>query len=264
MFDVEMKQENKHNSHKKKKINFWRLSNKNKGLIIIIVSVILIIVLLSFLYLKKQKENYNNIKENKNNYLVYTKYSNSNSNYPKNIPYVNIKSSVIKTVNEDIDLFLENFVDETKCFISYEYGINGIILSLIVKVTDCSSEYAPEVFFRSYNINLSTLEVISDESLLDFFGIDDSTVEKLIESQFKNFYLELVEEEYYVPEECDYKCFLEYRNVDDYMSNLNYYVMDGNLVAYKPFVFSSIYGDEDFFNDDDFIFVLAQSGTEEE
>lgn len=66
-------------------------------------------------------------------------------------------------------------MNSAKSIITYEYDINGIILSLVIKVINNETTYAPEPYFRSYNINLETQEVISDQTLLEYFN--DKSIE---------------------------------------------------------------------------------------
>ena len=225
-------------------------------------SVITIFLLVFLFFVFKQDENYKSIKEDKNQYLVYTKYQESNDNYEISIPYINIRSSVIKQVNDDISNFLEKFMEEEKAVINYEYDINGIILSLVVKVIDYDNDYAPKPYFRSYNINLKKLELIENDSLLSFFDVNYENVHDIIASQLYTYYKNIVEEGYYQEEECDYSCFLSYREINDYLDDVTYYVKNGNLIAYKPFVFSSVYGEEYFFNDEHFEFLIVKTTKE--
>ena len=235
-----------------------KLANNTKRTLIYILGASIIIFIITFIYVKKQNENYRNIKQEKDNYIVYTKYSQNTNNYAQNIPYINIKSNNIDLVNEDIDSFVFNFKGQNKCIISYEYDINGIILSVIVKVGDYSTEYSPQVYAKSYNINLDTLEVINNDVLLNFFGTDESEVSSIIESKFKLYYTDLVNQNYFSQEECNYDCFLKYRNVSNYLDNVNYYVKDGKLYVYKPFVTYSIYDEEEYFTEDSYKFLIAK------
>lgn len=258
MFDVENRRnENIKAVPKKKKAK--RFDTDTKKIFIISLTIFIIIFLIVYIFVRKGNDNYNDIKANKSKFLIYTKYEKTNTNYPKHIPYVNIKGDIIKQVNEDINLFASDFKKVNRCVFLYEYDISGVILSIVLKAVNYNVEYAPEVYFRSYNINLSTLEVISDEALLDFFGTDVSGVEQLIENRFRNFHQEIVADGYYHANECNYECFLNYRNVQNYMDNVSYYVKDGNLIAYKPFIFFSIYGEEDYFKDEDFQFLLVET-----
>ena len=71
-------------------------------------------------------------------------------------------------------------------------------------------------------------------------------------------YKDEVAQGYMEEAECNYECYLGYRGVDDYLSELNYYIKDGKLVVYKPFIYSSIFGEEEYFNEDSFIFPITE------
>ncbi len=258
MFEIEENKNKKSNQTIKRK-NKRRIDINTKRTLIISGTLFLIVFLIIYFYQKKQENNYSKIKLEKNNYLVYTKYQKKNSNYKIFVPFINLKGDVIEKVNEDIDLFTNEFIADKRCTVLYEYDISGIILSVIVKAIDYNTEYAPETYFRSYNINLNTLEVISNESLLDFFDTNLSTVEELIDNQFKMYYQDIVSDGYFHQNECNYNCFLSYRGIDDYLKNVVYYVKEGNLVAYEPFITYSIYGEEDYFEDEDFEILIVET-----
>lgn len=235
-----------------------KLSDGTKRRIVICITVVSIVLMIVVFYLKKQYDNLGNIKTYNNNYLVYTKKSNDKGHYYKNVPYLNIKSEVAKAINENISAFLEEYLDDDNVAISYEYDLSGDILSLVIKVTDYNTNYAPEIYFKSFNYNIKDESLVSDLKLLELFNTDESFVESVIESKFQDYYNEEVEEGYFDERECDYNCFLGYREVENYLDNVTYYVKNGKLVAFKPFIFSSIYGEEEFFKDEHFKFVITK------
>lgn len=242
----------------KNKVIPKKMSKDTKFILMVSISVFIVICMIFFIIQNRKNDNYNNIKEDKNNYLVYTKYEKKYKIYSMYVPYVNIDSEVAKSVNEDIDLFVSEFVSSKRAMISYDYDINGIILSLVVKIVDYDTKYAPQPYFRTYNINLNTLDLLSDEALLNYFNVTDSDVETAIEKQFNYYYDKIVEKGYYNEKECNYKCFLKYREVDNYLDRINYYIDDGNLIVYKPFVFYSVFGEEEYFKDKHFKFLIAK------
>ena len=246
-------------SMKKISNKFSNLEDSTKKAIIIGGAIFLIVLLIVGYNASRSSDNFNNIKKDKGNYLVYSKIEKSEGDYPQYVPDINIKSDIIDQVNDDIDSFVGNYLGSDKALITYEYNINGIILSVVLKVINYKEDYAPEIYFRTYNINLNTRELISNESLLSFFEIDETKVSSTIEEGFKGYYADLVKEGYYIPEECDYKCFLGYRDVSNYLDNVNYYVKNGNLIAYRPFVFYSIFGDEEYFEAKHFEFLLVET-----
>ena len=237
----------------------FRIDDSTKRVLIIAGASFLVLLLIIIVIVQKSSENYNNIKIDKNNYLVYSKIEKPDNTYSKYVPYINIKSNAVIFANQEIDNFVSNYIDSPKALVTYEYNINGIILSVVVKVMDFNDEYAPVVDFRTYNINLKTRQVLSDDELLSLFQTNTDSVSSSIRGVFEKYYSDLVNEGYYVESECNYDCFLKYRDVYSYMDNVHYYIKDGNLIAYKPFVFYSILGDEEYFKAEDFEFLLAES-----
>ena len=232
---------------------------KDKKIVPFIISVLLFLIfIIAFAVNKNNANNYGDLKQDKNKYLVYTKYEDKDNIYQKEIPYINMKKDIIKEVNQDIYLFCNDYKNKEKSVISYEYDINGIILSVVLKIVDNETEYAPEVYFKTYNINLDTEEVISDDSLLEFFDVDTSIVNNKIDVGFRNFYKDVTDRGYVDSLECDYSCFLNYRGVDNYLDDVCYYVENGSLVVFKPFIFYSVFGEEKYFSDDDFKFVISK------
>ena len=244
---------------KRIKKKFFTLDDSTKKAIIIGIGVFCIALVIIASNFSKGSDNFKNIKRDKSNYLVYSKIEKDDKDYPKYVPDINIKADAVNLVNEDIDNFVSKYLDSDKTLITYEYNINGIILSVVVKILDYQIEYAPKIYFKTYNINLSTKEVISDKSLLDFFQIDKNEVSKIIENTFKEYYDDLVKKGYYEPTECNYDCFLGYRDITNYLDNVQYYVKNGDLIAYRPFVFYSIFGDEEYFKTKHFEFLLVET-----
>lgn len=227
-----------------------------------IIAIILFIIVVAFIQ-KKNTENFNNIKQDKGAYLVYTKYEDKSTTYTKEVPYVNLKADIFKQVNADILKFCNEYMNQEKSVITYEYDINGIILSLVVKVINNETTFAPEPYFRTYNINLEKEEVISDDALLQFYGVTKRTVETKIKRGLQGYYSDLVKEKYYNTAECSYDCFLKYRGIKNYLDYVSYYIRDGKLIAYKTFIAHSIFGEEEYFTDKSFEFEIADAPSEE-
>lgn len=252
---------NKHrpnrNIKKRKRVTSYEDTNKLKKTGI---AMILLIILSIALVIGERiyTNNYVSIKENKTKYLVYTSFESSDGDYSISVPYLNIKGETGTLINDNIDEYVKLFGTGENCNITYEYDISGVFLSLVLKVCDYNSSNVPKVYFRSYVINLNSLDILSDEALYELYGIDKNNVKSRMKSHFYNFYQDIVNEEYFHEEECDFKCFMKYRDVNDYLEDICYYIDKGNLVAYKSFVFTSIYGEEDYFRDDDFKFLIAK------
>ena len=237
---------------------FNEMESNKKITIVVAIAVLLIIAILCFAYFRNQNSSFSSLKVDRKKALVYTSESKKNSIFYRNVPYLNIKDNYAKEVNEDINLFVSDFIDNEKAIVSYEYNINGEVLSLIIKAVDYDIENVPEVYFRSYNINLKEKSIISDEQLLSNFNITSDDVNTIIEKKFMDWYQDIVKKGYFDENECDYDCFLEYRDVDDYLEGVSYYIEKGNLIVYKPFVFYSVYGEEEYFKEKDFKFIIVK------
>lgn len=234
------------------------MSDDTKKKLIIGVALLLIVLIMVFVYFNSHKNNYYKIKKNKDNYLVYSRIEKDRGANSIYVPYLNIDSEASDAVNADIEAITNEYIEKGNCYITYEYDISGIILSLVLKIKEYNNKGLPDMFFKTYNISLETLELISDESLLDFYDVDTSTVEAVMENKFREHYDNLVNDTYYDPNECDYECFLAYRCFDNYLDDVSYYVENGNLIVFKPFNIFSFFGEEDYFKEDDFKFVIVK------
>lgn len=243
------------------KRDFLHLNNSTKKMVIISGAIILICIIILFYFTLNSSDNYNNIKKDRSKHIVYSIIEKEDNVYSKYVPYINIKSDSVDQVNEDINSFVSSYVDNPNSIIVYEYNISGIFLSIVVRIEDYNDD-SFDVYFRTYIINLIDKELISNDSILNYFNIDENKVSNIIESDFKNFYEDLVDEGYYDSKKCDYKCFLKYKNVSNYLDDVNYYIKDGDLVLYKPFVLYSLSGDVDYFDTDNYEFLLVESVSE--
>ena len=218
----------------------------NNKIIIIIISVFLIASLMVYGIIKINGRNYNYKKIEKSKYIVYTRESNEANYYIQDIPSINLKGKSIEIINQDIDTYLNNFKKDN-IDIYYEYNINGIILSLILIVEDHSKiETATLTYYRAYNININTLELLSNKSVLDYFNVTEQDVSNKLERDLKTYYKDLVNNSIIKENECNYKCFLESRDINsnNYIDNIEYFIRNGELIAFKPIVFIPLFDKE--------------------
>ena len=232
---------------------------KTNKIIIICIAIFLIISIIAYGILKNSNKNFNNIKEDKSKYIVYTKKSIKSGNYHQDIPYINIKSESIKIINEDIDNYVNNFKNKNTN-INYEFNINGIILSLIIKVEDHNIEVATVPYFRSYNISLNTYELVSNELLLNELNLTQKDVINTIDNKMKYYYKDISTKEYFDTRECDYQCFLKNREIDsnDYLKDTEFFIRNGKLIVFKPYIFASFYGEEEYFTNKAYEFEITK------
>ena len=224
------------------------------------IFVFLLIVLLVFYYLyKNYYSNYNYIKKDSSQYLVYTKSSSTNNQNMKNeIPEINIDSKDADLVNKAIQNYAEDFLKNKNNLFVYDSQVNGEVLSVLLKMLNYEDGYSfPTVSFHTYNFNLKNQTLMEEEEVLDLFGVSDDDVSKKIKGQLQSYYNDEVSKGYLLRQECDYDCFLKWRGIDDYMDSVYYYIDHGNLIAYRAFSIYSVYGEEEYFTDESYEFYIA-------
>lgn len=247
---------NTNNSPKKRRLEEKDTENnldRSKAVKLLILCLFTIIAIICTQIYKNYMKNYNYMKVDKGEHIVYTRYNQNN----KEVPYINIDSSDIKSLNESIVEFCNNYINTEDIKLKYEYSINGNYLSLVIKIIN-DKEYPSKMIFKTFNVNLKNRTALSDEDLMNYFNINQDIVNARIHNRFLEMYKDEVAQGYIVEGECDYTCYLGYRGVDDYLTDLNYYIKDGKLVVFKPFVYSSIFGEEEYFTEDSFIFELTE------
>ena len=255
MFSVEdVKDEKKSKKHKRKKLNLInRLRHINNGQCIpIIIGAILIILLIIYYFYKSNYENFNYLKIDKDKYLVYTIYTKSNDmGSITNVPYININSSKIDKINKEIIKTSEDFLNIKGNTILYEYSVSGNTLSLVLKMVNNNTLYTSEIKFKSYNINLKTLKLIDNNNLLKLYNVSNDKVSNIIDNKDE------VKKGFIPKEECDYNCYLEWRDIKNMTDNISYFIRDGKLYVFKEFIPYSVYGEEEYFTDDSFKIYIA-------
>lgn len=203
----------------------------------IAVSVFLLIVVISYFFYNKSSDNYNNLKVDKSKHLIYTVSKTQSGFYNQYKPILNIKGEVSDTINNDIDEYYSNFNKDNIC-ITYEYDLNGKVLSLIIKVEDYSYvESAAILYFRSYNIKLDNMEILSNEKILEYFDMTNEDVENKLNDAVYKYYTSLINKHSIDEDECDYDCFLKSREFQSGTEDNEYYIKEGKLVVFKPYVF---------------------------
>ena len=204
-----------------------------------IIVVVLLIIVVGYYFYNKNNENYNNLKIDKSKYLVYTKSKKKFGSYNQYTPYLNLKGELASQINDDISYYISNFSKDNIC-ITYESDLNGKVLSLVIKVEDYSYvESAAVLSFRTYNVKLDSMELLSNESILNYFDLNDSLLEEKFNSRLNEYYTELVNNDSINEKECDYDCFIQSRGFQVGTDNNEYYIRNGKLVVFKPYIFMS-------------------------
>ena len=213
--------------------------------LLIIGGLVVFAILISLYANTFKKDALQTIKETKNKNLIYTVKERTVDGNKSEVPIINIEGENIDKLNKDIENFVNKYYSNPTSIISYSYDVSDKILSLVVKVAYFDKVYYPD--FRTYNINLSDLSVLSDEDLLTKFNLTEEDV---------YFYNDVLNKGYYSGE-CDYNCFLYFRGDKDYLDDIHYYIKNNKLYVYKAFNVYSIYDEEKYFTEDDFLIEVS-------
>ena len=123
--------------------------------------------------------------------------------------------------------------------IEYKYNINGNILSLIIIISETKDESAPNLYFKTYNINLKKLKVLSDKEVLNLFDTNKSKITKGINEIFTNYYNE--ELKYNIIPNMTYQEYLKMRKLDNINDKLYFYISNNNLEVFVQYnIFSEV------------------------
>ena len=214
------------------------MKKKEKNIpLFVSITVFLLVVIIGYYFYNKDNENYNNLKIDKSKYLIYTISKKESGSYNQYKPYLNINSEMADYINKDIDLYVNSFDKDNVC-ITYETDLNGKILSLIIKVEDYSfAESAAVLCFRSYNLKLDTMELLTKEEVLNYFEMTEDDVSLRLDEKIRSYYDKLVDKGTVDGRKCNYNCFLKARKFESSNDNNEYFIRDGKLIVFKPFVY---------------------------
>ena len=232
---------------------------KNKPtwfLFFIIILVIVIIVCFSSFFLFPKEFNYHDLLKNKDKKIVYSSNSNDILENDK-VPVINIDSPVINDINADIMDYYQNYLTKFTQGFLYKYCVSDHLLSILIisQQRYVDAEHS-DIYYRSYNIDLKNMTLLSDQDVFDIYKINEDTLRYFITYKFVDFYNDLIKQGYFTKEECDFSCFMESKNIVNVMDDNAYYIEDGKLILYKPFNIYTDYGEEKYFSLDSFRFIV--------
>lgn len=245
--------------------NYNKKNNNKDNLILLIIIFVsfCVIVFVSIYLITRNNVNFIS-KIDKDKDYVYTIKQEENpyeeSKYDK-VPIINLNDNKISVINESI---LDKYMEVTKQIqydYNYEFSKSKNILSLKITYAYFETEYSemPVRYFNTYNIDLKTGNILSDDEIYDMYNLDRSKVDMFLQSKFNGFYNDLVNSKFYSEEQCNYDCFLKNRGISsDYLNNVSLYIKDGSLIAYKFFNIKSKYKEERYFKNFDYKFIVKK------
>ena len=218
---------------------------KKKKILFSIFTVLSLTLLIIYYIINKSSRNFDNLKIDSTKKIVYTEFIAQAGDYYQYIPTININNSLITDINHHIQEYVSQFEKEG-IGIVYEYSISGNILSLIIKVHDHSyAESATVISFQSYNIDLKNKKIVSNNTLFQFFNINEDDINSSLTNGFDRYYHKLVENSIIDSNECDYDCFINGRELDSDLKNVQYFIREGKLIAFKPYVSYTYHEEEE-------------------
>lgn len=199
------------------------------------LTIILLILLIGYGIYVIQNNNKNVIIDSSKD-LVFTVYK--STSYKQEVPNINIKK-LNNNINNEINKLVEPYLEKENVSIEYKYNINGNILSLIIIISETKDESAPNLYFKTYNINLKKLKVLSDKEVLNLFDTNKSKITKGINEIFTNYYNE--ELKYNIIPNMTYQEYLKMRKLDNINDKLYFYISNNNLEVFVQYnIFSEV------------------------
>ena len=197
-------------------------------------------------YLKNNEYTIDRIDESKQ--IVYTGYINkevkvSDYNLDVNIPYINIKNSIIEDFNKDIrDTFEQKAKDILSTqsqniiyVVDYSAYVTNNILSLVVRSTLKDGENPQRDIIQTYNYDLTEKKEVTFEDLLNFKGITRQEAGNEIKAEIKK-----VESKINELAKLGYKVYLRDSNSDIYkLDNITEYFIGEDDVIYVIFAYGN-------------------------
>lgn len=247
----------------KEKKKMKKGKNKNNNIILFIsiaLLAIVCIVLLVVLY-KNFKSKINVQKLNIEKPYVYTieKIENEydEGSYDE-IPTINLVGSQYSKLNETIKNNYVSVSEQKNYVYSYKFKKSNTILSLLIAYSFYVND-EPKTYFETIIIDLNKDRILSKSDILKRYGLNEKQINTFLESKFKNIYTDIIKNGYYTSKECDYNCFLNNRKISsNYVDGLAYFIDEDSLLGYKYFNFESKYGEEDYFIEKDYVFVIKK------
>lgn len=197
-------------------------------------------------YLKNNEYTIDRIDESKQ--IVYTGYINkevkvSDYNLDVNIPYINIKNSIIEDFNKDIrDTFEQKAKDILSTqsqniiyVVDYSAYVTNNILSIVVRSTLKEGENPQRDIIQTYNYDLTEKKEVTFEDLLNFKGITRQEAGNEIKAEIKK-----VESKINELAKLGYKVYLRDSNSDIYkLDNITEYFIGEDDVIYVIFAYGN-------------------------
>lgn len=232
-------------------------------LLLIAIAIVVILLLVNyFLTASKTKQVESPKNEQNQNYVTTAETKRvGTSNLYSRRPVINISSSDVARLNENIRQDYKEVTSDNYAQYTYQYAVSKDYLSIALfsnKTTEDSTYPYTEI--KTYTVRLKNNSYVSDAELYQDFSISEKELASHFEKVMKQYYKEEVKKGILYEPECNYECFLKVRGVNSYLENINLFVKDNKLMYYRPFTVVTVFGDETFYEDkkEDFLFSLGE------
>ncbi len=232
-----------------------KIEYNKKLLIALIIVLILYIVLL--IVKNNNDQAYSNYKDDESKEYVYTKYESTKNN--AKVPYINLVTEDAKKVNQEILTLATEYLKATNKnkTVTYRYNQNKNILSVVLTFRDINQYDQLKYRYKTYVFDLkNSAKLLTNNQIIDKFNITYDEINEIMAKAMKEKYVDEVRKGFIEKNECNYSCFLENRNINNYIDQANYYIENSHLMVYRAFEVYSIYGEEEYFTRNDFKFLI--------
>lgn len=198
--------------------------------------------------------------------LYYFRYKNvasyenllKNSNYDivyqiDNVPVINIAGTSIDDINLKINEDYQLYVNQLDGTVEYEYNVSEDCLSILLIVRRIIDGMT-FLEYKSYNVDLYTLNELSYQEILDKFEITQDDLKFYLQNKLFNYYEDLLNKKMLDKKKCDFNCFIYECNIEGFDNTNTLYINKNHLVVYNYF---NVYNDFDYssyFTEDSFRF----------
>ena len=167
------------------------------------------------------------------------------------IPIINISGEPISTINNEISNYYNLNSNGDK--FEYDYDVSEDTLSILL-TRYIIVENQEFIEYKSYNIDLVNMKVLSDEEILSKFEVTSDKLSFFMKNKFLNYYADLLDKGYLDGNKCDFNCFLVNCNFQDLDEGNILYIKNNHLYLYKFFNIYTDYNYNEYFTYDDFRF----------
>lgn len=238
-------------------VEFIRQYRKNVVVLIVLVLILIVLFLIDIILGNKK----DSIKTVQNYDYVYTleKSRAKDAEKVSSLPQINLHFDSIAPINEEIMELYYHVIEEKKSEFTYEYiwKENLLFLNLKIYFYDEGNQDM-ETRYISYIIRTNDGVLLSNQEALEILGYPTNIISNTLQKKMLSYYNEAVSKGYIPKEECDFNCYLKWRDMVNIDEGASLFWKDGKLVMYRGFSLHSIYEDDSVFDKDPFVFALEK------